>query len=248
MIQLILVALIISSCGMFEGTPKEEASSGGTATDSMIATKDPASDPTIEIAKTDAPSNISDSEKPIVIDESTPAISPVISEEKLVVAPEVTQSKIKVYEVQKGETLMQIAFKLYGDISKWKELKQMNNTKLTSNGSIKTHTKLSYNAPDKEFVWNPTGSPYLIKNGETLGTISNGIYKTPKNWKKIWENNKPLIKNPNRIYAGFTIFYKPAGELAVSKNEIEVNNIDEEISNIQSATEKTTNDISPLAE
>jgi hypothetical protein len=50
----------------------------------------------------------------------------------------------------------------------------------------------------------------MIKNGETLGTISNSVYQTPKKWKAIWENNKPLIRNPNVIFAGFTLYYKGA--------------------------------------
>ncbi|MGZ3787618.1 MAG: LysM peptidoglycan-binding domain-containing protein [Bacteriovorax sp.] len=116
--------------------------------------------------------------------------------------------KVLSYKVQKGETLMQIAFKIYGDIGKWKDLKQMNQGKLSKNSSLRANMELKYTAPEKNFVWNPEGTPYLIKNGETLGTISNSVYQTPKKWKKLWENNKPLIKNPNVIYAGFTLYYK----------------------------------------
>lgn len=54
----------------------------------------------------------------------------------------------------------------------------------------------------------------MIRTGETLGTISNTVYQTPKKWKDIWENNKPLIKNPNVIYAGFTLYYKSNSGLA----------------------------------
>ena len=124
--------------------------------------------------------------------------------------PQVSEEdgKIKSYKVQKGETLMLIAFKIYGDISKWKSIKQMNGTKLAKNSALRANMELNYKAPSREFVWNPEGTPYLIKNGETLGTISNSVYKTPKKWKNIWENNKPLIKNPNMIYAGFTLYYK----------------------------------------
>ena len=50
------------------------------------------------------------------------------------------------------------------------------------------------------------GNPYLIKSGDTLGKISNTTYGTIKYWKNIWNNNKPLIKDPNKIFAGFTIY------------------------------------------
>lgn len=114
------------------------------------------------------------------------------------------------YKVQKGETLMQVAFKIYGDVSKWKDLKLMNGPALAKNPMLHTNMELKYAEPEKQFVWNPEGTPYMIKNGETLGTISNSVYQTPKKWKTIWENNKPLIKNPNIIYAGFTLYYKGA--------------------------------------
>jgi nucleoid-associated protein YgaU len=56
------------------------------------------------------------------------------------------------------------------------------------------------------FSWAPEGNKYLIKVGDSLGIISDTTYGTSKYWKNIWTNNKPLIKDPNRIYAGFTIF------------------------------------------
>lgn len=137
------------------------------------------------------------------------------------------------YTVKKGETLMQIAFKIYGDIGMWKQLKAMNREIFEKRTALRAGMKISYAAPEKEFVWNPEGTPYMIKTGETLGVISNNVYQTPKKWKKIWENNKPLIKNPNVIYAGFTLYYKSEGmanyvqpkaaqkKMAVAKEDIQ---------------------------
>jgi len=118
---------------------------------------------------------------------------------------------IKNYTVKKGETLMQIAFSIYGDVSKWKEIKNLNNG---NTNHLKPGSTIKYRVPAKAFVWNPTGTPHLIKTGETLGTISNSVYATPKKWKSIWENNKPLIKNPNVIYAGFTLYYQNGNGMA----------------------------------
>jgi nucleoid-associated protein YgaU len=53
--------------------------------------------------------------------------------------------------------------------------------------------------------------------GETLGTISSDKYGTPVKWRKIYDNNRPLIKNPNTIYAGFTLYYIPEREIASEK-------------------------------
>jgi hypothetical protein len=142
---------------------------------------------------------------------------------------------------------MQIAFRLYGDISKWKDLKELNGDKLSSSSRLKAGSMIKYDEPMEEFVWNPTGTPYLIQSGETLGIISNNVYNTPKKWKTIWENNRPLIKNPNIIYAGFTLYYKSEGmaNYVMPKKEIELSAIDrlgtttEEVQDIRSAIERS---------
>ena len=150
--------------------------------------------------------NVAPAESPVLVEEALPEINTTVQPAEYSEAGE-----IKTYRVQRGETLMQIAFKLYGDISKWKDIKSMNAGKLSNNSSLRPNTELKYHAPATPFVWNPQGTPHLIKTGETLGTISNDVYATPKKWKVIWENNKPLIKNPNVIYAGFTLYYTNGG-------------------------------------
>ena len=109
------------------------------------------------------------------------------------------------YVVEKGDTLMKISFKLYGDINKWREIASLNpgSTDLITAGQ-----KLKVFKSESPFVWQPNGLPYIIQTGDTLGTISNDKYGTPKKWKAIYENNKPLIKDANKIYAGFTIYYE----------------------------------------
>ena len=119
------------------------------------------------------------------------------------------------YMVQKNETLMMISFKLYGDYSNWRSLAEMNR-KHVKNGIVMAGVKIKYKKPSEEFNWQPQGNPYLIKNGDTLGTISNDVYGTQKKWKSIWDNNRPLIKNPNQIFAGFTIYYLDQGSVASS--------------------------------
>lgn len=115
----------------------------------------------------------------------------------------VTSNEQSTYTVQKNETLMMVAFKIYGDYSKWKEIAELNGI---SGQSISEGQNLSYKAPLEQFTWEPEGTPYLIKEKDTLGTISNETYGTTKHWKSIWDNNRPLIKDPNKIFVGFTIF------------------------------------------
>ena len=116
------------------------------------------------------------------------------------------------YQVEKGDTLMLVAFKLYGDYRKWKSLQEMNPG--MSEGSLSEGATLKYNEPSEKFVWSPEGLPYLIKNGDTLGTISNDKYGTVSKWRLLYENNKPMIQDPNLIFAGFTLYYVPERDVA----------------------------------
>ena len=155
-------------------------------------------------------------EEPVVAespmaDENTPEISNISDTDSPVVVDNSDAGSEKTYQVQKNETLMMIAFKLYGDYGKWKELANYNRDTLKGSTVMRTGMNLKYMAPAEEFVWNPQGLPYLIRTGDTLGLISNSVYQTPKKWKLIWDNNRPLIKDANKIFAGFTLYYLESG-------------------------------------
>ena len=139
--------------------------------------------------------------------------APVISETQPEAAPVIAYEggSTKQYTVQKNETLMLIAFKLYGDYERWKDLANQNHPTLKGSTTIREGMVLNYTAPAEEFVWNPQGLPYLIRTGDTLGGISKQVYSTVHKWKLIWDNNRPLIKDPNKIYAGFTLYYLENG-------------------------------------
>lgn len=119
------------------------------------------------------------------------------------------------YKLAKNETLMMAAFRIYGDYMKWKDLKTWNQAEIKK--GLHAGMSLKYFTPEKKFVWEPSGLPYLVKTKDTLGTISMDKYKTPKKWKNIYENNRPLIRNPNVIFAGFTIYYLPDRGIASEK-------------------------------
>jgi LysM repeat protein len=245
-LTLIVLGLILTSCGLLDKfkTPEDQNASSENI---------PSSGPTAEAASSpnaDAEFDVfsNDEVAPVFAEEVAPAV-PVTPEVQQEVIPEVkdepvmaeqTEKKIKLYKVKKGETLMQIAFKLYGDISRWKDLKRMNEEKVSRNTKLTENLTLKYEAPETEFVWNPAGEPYLINQGETLGVISNNVYQTPKKWKSLWENNRPLIKNPNVIYAGFTLYYIKDANLAnyVQPKPVEKNlEADSSIEKIEVANE-----------
>lgn len=119
------------------------------------------------------------------------------------------------YTVKRGDTLMLIAFKMYGDYTKWRSIANLN----PGSGSLKVGSVIRFEKPARRFSWNPEGLPHLIRNGDTLGTISSDKYGTNRRWKDIWNNNRPLIKNPNLIFAGFTVYYIPDEDRGVASGQ-----------------------------
>jgi nucleoid-associated protein YgaU len=169
-------------------------------------------DEKVETKVADEELNIDDSdfivdadEKDEMTDEADTETVADASDEMMDEKSPVQISGSEVYEVQKGETLMWIAFKLYGDYRKWKDL-QAANQDVVADG-VQPGDRIKYSP--SEFAWNPKGLPHLIKRGETLGTISSDKYGTEKKWRKIWDNNKEMIRDPNLIFAGFTLYYTP---------------------------------------
>lgn len=180
----------LSDADEFIENPSEQPAEGSTAE---------SSDPVADEATMEEPSD-----EPVITDsEMVPETSPTVVTNE--------PGTVKTYTVQKNETLMLIAFKLYGDYERWKELASQNRETLKGNTNVREGVSLKYMAPAEEFVWNPQGLPYLIRTGDTLGGISKTVYTTTKKWKLIWENNRPLIKDPNKIFAGFTIHYLENG-------------------------------------
>jgi len=113
-----------------------------------------------------------------------------------------------VYSVQNNETLMLIAYKIYGDYSRWKEIAAINASQLNGGTSVSNGMQLRYS--DRGAGFNPgnRGTPYLIQRGDTLGLISRNVYGATNRWKEIWNNNREMIKDPNLIFAGFTLYYQ----------------------------------------
>lgn len=154
-----------------------------------------------------------------VMDEPSEEFTPTDAEAPVITATEAEATPVIAYEagstkqytVQKNETLMLIAFKLFGDYERWREIANQNSTALKGTTNIHEGMVLNYTAPAEEFSWNPQGLPYLIRTGDTLGGISKQVYSTMHKWKLIWDNNRPLIKDPNKIYAGFTLYYLENG-------------------------------------
>ena len=48
----------------------------------------------------------------------------------------------------------------------------------------------------------PEGQYYTVKSGDTLSKISKQFYGDANQYMKIFEANKPMLSNPDKIYPG----------------------------------------------
>ena len=61
---------------------------------------------------------------------------------------------------------------------------------------------------------------YIIKEGDTLWTISEEVYEDPSKWPIIWEMN-PQIKDPNRIKPGDELYLEETASPAPTEEMVE---------------------------
>jgi len=152
-----------------------------------------------------ADQNTAQAPAPTVASADTPADTP---DDTSATAPApATADESGSYTVRTGDTLMKIAFDNYGDLYKWKDIYEANKDHIPNPNALPPGTVLKLEKSETPVVIARNGDQYLIKSGDTLGSIAKDVYGTPHKWKKLWENNKQLIKDPNKIYAGFALFY-----------------------------------------
>src|ERR1700712_3493006 len=54
-------------------------------------------------------------------------------------------------------------------------------------------------------------SMYEVKAGDTLSKIAKSVYGDANSYEKIFEANKPMLKDPNKIYPGQQLRVPPKG-------------------------------------
>ena len=149
---------------------------------------------------------------------STPDASASAPAEAAPSAP-VSSGGSDLYEVKSGDTLMKIAFMVYGDVYQWRRILDENSDRISDPARLVKGTQLKVdNAPNTSYY--DGYEKYLIKSGDTLGTISGDVYGTQSKWKDLWKMNDGLVKDPNRIYAGFFLRYTaPEGGAPLANTE-----------------------------
>jgi len=133
-------------------------------------------------------------------------------------SPSTASGESEDYTVQSGDTLMKIAYEHYGDLYRWKDIYNSNKDRISNPTNLTRGTVIKLEKTDPVAL-ERNGDKYLIHEGDTLGTISNDVYGIKTKWKRLWENNKQLIKDPNRIFAGFYLYYMMTDQDRMEKED-----------------------------
>jgi nucleoid-associated protein YgaU len=194
-----------SSDAFGEPAPDAAPTPDATPTDSALppadtfATDSTMTDPALTPAPTPTPSDTAMTSS--LTDFGSKAAEP------MTVSNVQTSGQMEDYTVLSGDTLMKFAFENYGSVYMWRSIYNANKDKISDPNSIPKGIVLKIDKPSSPVAVDRTGEKYLIKQGDTLGRISGALYGTPSRWKEIWEHNKQLIKNPNKIFSGFYLYY-----------------------------------------
>lgn len=198
-----------------EASPDQDMEANALS-EAVAGTEAPSDQPPEELAAISEPDNGPSLEAPPSMNETAPPIAEApaadnFSNDTYAAAPSTPSysdggTGAHSYSIRSGDTLMKIAYKVYGDIFQWKKILEDNSDRISNPNALVAGVTLKVDQPaqDEDFGG---FERYLIKNGDTLGTISDDVYGTTTKWKKLWEQNDRLIKDPNRIYAGFFLKY-----------------------------------------
>lgn len=119
------------------------------------------------------------------------------------------------YTVVEGDTLMYVAYKMYGDYKMWRSIASMNGMG-SSQTNLQTGAVLQIDSSKVRPMPFIDGTPYLIRGGDTLGKISIQQYGNPQRWEALWKHNAEMIQDPNVIFAGFQMYLLPDGSIAAN--------------------------------
>lgn len=202
-LALLALTAILASCG---------GSSEKAAEDTKLEEDFPVAEATTDPVPAEQAAS---PEQPAKVDENLAATPPPAE-----AAPAAPYAGTGSYTVKSGDTLMKIAYENYGDIFEWRKIYAANQGAISNPMNLKAGTVLHLDLPASPVHVERNGTPFMIRRGDTLGTISGEVYGTQRKWRKLWDNNRQLIKNPNKIYAGFYLYYTMTPEDEAEKLRI----------------------------
>ena len=109
------------------------------------------------------------------------------------------------HTVRDGETMSSIAGQWFGDVGKWDLIAKANPlvdpSKLQIGQKLRLPAKDTRRAPLAVTVGREAQT-YIVRSVDTLSGIAKAHYGDAMKYPEIFEANKPLLKDPDKIYPG----------------------------------------------
>lgn len=124
------------------------------------------------------------------------------------------------YVVKKGDTLGDIAQKIYGDKSKWRDLARwsgFSNPHLIFPGNLVHYQYTEQSAAFAAKYENQPKAEVVVQAGDSLSAIAQRVYGHTSHWVLIWRYNGH-VANPDHIEVGQIIAYPQSGYLSVEQD------------------------------
>jgi nucleoid-associated protein YgaU len=122
------------------------------------------------------------------------------------------------YVVQKGDSLAKIAQRIYGDMSKWREMAELSG--LENPSWIYPGDVVYYRLTEQSMAFagtyeNVARAEVTVQAGDTLSTIASRVLGDSSSWKSIWRENDN-INNPDQLEVGSVVYYIAPGTLTAA--------------------------------
>jgi nucleoid-associated protein YgaU len=181
-------------------TPEPTAESSPEPTPATNAIHAPESSPSPAVMAESAPKSSSEAITASLSPQSS--LSPSEGAAGAELSPE-----LETYKIQKNDTLMKIAFKVYNDPFDWAAIFELNKDILHDPNLIPSGVTIKYKPLSNVKPKKKQGHKYVIRTGDTLSKIAQSVYGNANKWQFIWKQNDDVIHDPEKIMAGLVIYY-----------------------------------------
>jgi nucleoid-associated protein YgaU len=112
----------------------------------------------------------------------------------------------RTYKVKRGDTLSSIADKQLGDADRWPEIFVLNRAQIRHRDRITPGQILALPATPLQ----PQPKLYKVRRGDTLSKIAEQQLGNADRWRDIFQLNRDVISDPNRISPGQVLVILPS--------------------------------------
>ncbi len=132
-------------------------------------------------------------------------------------SPEEKAAKVKEHLNKQGFDLSNVTVSvddndnvtLVGQAKNFDEKQKMLATAGNVEGVESVNDDLTLAEPMKVEVQDVTTTFYTVKSGDSLSKISQEVYGNPNSYTIIFEANKPMLSDPDKIYPGQVLYVPP---------------------------------------